>query len=350
MSLRYKAGINLPGYDPIKVPNAPIIGTATAGNNGCVSVTFTAPSCVGGGTITSYTAYANCGIKFASGAASPLTVTGLSIGSSYTFNVVANNAYGPSYPSAFSNSVVPPLVGSQSYTTPGTYTWVAPTGVTSVSVVTVGAGAGGKVFNQYCQYWYPGGGGGALAYRNSVSVTPGNSYTVVVGAGGIGACNATAGGASSALSAVAGGGSISTNSGQNAAGGSPSGTYTAGYSGGYGKMGCGTCGNTGGGGGAAGYSGNGGNGGSNLGAPTSGSGGGGGGGRNSYGGGVGIFGQGSNGSAGAAKNAAGGAGSGGSGQSYGGGAGYYGSGAGGAVRILWPGTTRQFPSTNVDTP
>ena len=32
------------------------------------------------------------------------------------------------------------VVGQQEYTTPGTYTWIAPNGVTSVCVVCVGAG------------------------------------------------------------------------------------------------------------------------------------------------------------------------------------------------------------------
>jgi hypothetical protein len=35
-----------------------------------------------------------------------------------------------------------------------------------------------------------------------------------------------------------------------------------------------------------------------------------------------------------------------SGGAYGGGRGSGGSGAVGAVRIIWPGTTRSFPSTN----
>jgi hypothetical protein len=78
---------------------------------------------------------------------------------------------------------------------------------------------------------------------------------------------------------------------------------------------------------------------------------------------VGIFGQGSNGTAGRGSCGgycvAGGAGSGGSGQSYGGGgrvvyvANGYGcaaNGGGGAVRIIWPGCARSFPSTCAGTP
>jgi hypothetical protein len=65
MAWSYKGGINLPGYDPLKVANAPTIGTATAGGSLRASVTFTAPACVGGGAISSYTVFANCGAKVA---------------------------------------------------------------------------------------------------------------------------------------------------------------------------------------------------------------------------------------------------------------------------------------------
>ena len=70
-------------------------------------------------------------------------------------------------------------VGQQAYTSPGSYSWTCPVGVYSVSVVCVGTGgvaqpgAGGG-----------GGGGGGLGYKNNISVTPGQSYTVVVGAHG----------------------------------------------------------------------------------------------------------------------------------------------------------------------
>ncbi len=81
---------------------------------------------------------------------------------------------------------IPPQPDGQVlYTNPGNYTWICPGGHTSVSVVCVGAG---------------GGGGGALAWKNNISVTPGQAYAVVVGspgsAGGAG-IEGTAGGDSS---------------------------------------------------------------------------------------------------------------------------------------------------------
>jgi hypothetical protein len=72
-----------------------------------------------------------------------------------------------------------PPTGQEAFTAAGTFTWVAPAGVTKVSVVTVGGG-GGPNFSGAST----GGGGGALAYANNISVNSGCSYTVVVGAGG----------------------------------------------------------------------------------------------------------------------------------------------------------------------
>lgn len=350
MSLGRQAGIILPGYDPLRVANPPVIGTASSASGTSVSVSFTAPSCIGGAAITSYTAYACCGIKTATGANSPLVVTGLTTGQSYVFRVFANNLYGPSYPSGASNSVAPAnVVGQQAYTTPGTYTWVAPSGVTSVSIVAVGSGGSSQ---------NTGNGGGGLGYRNNYTVTPGFSYTVVVGGKGASTPAPAFPGQDSyfintSVVKGGGGGMISTIS---------PGSFTGDGGGNGGAGGCTVC-YVGGGGGAGGYSGNGG--GAGRGFPESGlagSGGGGGGGASEGpgyngggGGGVGILGQGANGAGGIASISFSRTGKGGSGGSdaVGRAGGFYGGGStptldggSGAVRIIWPGTTRQFPSTN----
>jgi hypothetical protein len=106
MSKRYQGGILGAGFNPLRAPNAPTIGTATGG---CSSATvpFTAPACVGGSAITSYTGRSTPGNVAATASASPLTFSGLTNGTSYTFGVFALNSYGPSPISAFSNSVVP---------------------------------------------------------------------------------------------------------------------------------------------------------------------------------------------------------------------------------------------------
>ena len=66
--------------------------------------------------------------------------------------------------------------GNAEFTTPGTYSWTCPTGVSSVSVVCVGAGGTGGY-----QWSSGGGGGGGLGWKNNIPVTAGQSYTVVVG-------------------------------------------------------------------------------------------------------------------------------------------------------------------------
>ena len=88
------------------VPGAPTTGAATAGN-GQASVAFTAPSSNGGATITGYTVTSNPGGFTGTGAASPITVTGLTNGTAYTFTVTATNSAGTSAASAASNSVTP---------------------------------------------------------------------------------------------------------------------------------------------------------------------------------------------------------------------------------------------------
>lgn len=110
MSMRYLGGFITASYNPLKVPNPPTIDTATPGNTQ-VSVAFTAPSNVGGSAITSFTVLvtdSSSGATFTnSGAASPIVVTGLTNGNTYTARVLAVNSYGPSAFSAPSGGVVP---------------------------------------------------------------------------------------------------------------------------------------------------------------------------------------------------------------------------------------------------
>lgn len=311
-------------------------------------------------------------------------------------------AYNPAAPAITSfrillrsGSILGPVIGSSKYVTvnriilsneaqftvPGLSTWVVPSGITSISVVCIGGGGGAGSVNNY------GGGGGALAYVNDISVTPGETINVNVGAGGLanwpsnvglingkpsyiirasapiqkyafGLCSA-GGGYSSGL-----GGSVSVGSGGNSSSSLDGGSSYSGY--------------MSGGGGAGGYSGAGGTGGrqgysGGLGAGGGGGGGAGGGGAlgqwpGGNGGGVGIYGEGNSGAGGVGYYTStttynkwgnsGEAGSNGNGIAFGGGAGgmgltviydktYFGIGSNGAVRIVWPGTTRQFPSTNV---
>ena len=69
---------------------------------------------------------------------------------------------------------------SQLFGAPGSYSWTVPNGVTSINVAAIGAGGGG-VFKYVGGQ---GGGGGLSNYENNLRVNPGDSYTIVVGAGG----------------------------------------------------------------------------------------------------------------------------------------------------------------------
>jgi cysteine-rich repeat protein len=279
------------------------------------------------------------------------------------------------------------LASQVAHTSPGTFSWKVPAGVMKLSVVAVGAGGGGGGGTNGSSAGR-GGGGGALAWGNGVTVTPGETLTIVVGKGGSpgqGNGSGSAGGASeirrggTVLMRANGGSAGPANNGGGVSGGNANvNVYPYNKGGGNGgssntSSGCGGSG----GGGAGGYSGNGGQGGAACGkgsAGTGGSGAGGDGGNSATsggGGGVGLNGIGATGkpqvSGTAGDGAAGGGGSGGtngtkgSGNS-GGNAGIYGGGGGGAydtsngkggpggnggVRMIWGGN-RSFPSNAKD--
>jgi hypothetical protein len=111
--LRYVRGVNYvrtrnvaPPAPSATVPGAPTSVSASAGN-AQATVTFTAPTSNGGATITSYTVTSSPGGVTVTGPASPLTVTGLTNGTAYTFTVVATNSAGSSAPSDASTPVTP---------------------------------------------------------------------------------------------------------------------------------------------------------------------------------------------------------------------------------------------------
>jgi hypothetical protein len=102
--------------DPRK-PDPPTVTGAIVGD-GEATVAFLPPLDNGGATITSYTVTAvdetnpGNGGQTASGASSPRTVTGLTNGDGYTFQVTATNAHGTSDPSGKTNLVIPAPDGS----------------------------------------------------------------------------------------------------------------------------------------------------------------------------------------------------------------------------------------------
>lgn len=348
------------------VPNAPTNVSATSGGNTTSVVSFTASTDAGSSAITGYRVTSTPSGLTATGSASPITITGLTNGTSYTFTVAAQNAVGFSGESTASGSITPVTPQQVAYTSAGTYSFVVPAGLNpnKLAVVLVGAGGG----SGYASTGSYAGGGGGLRYRNNITApSAGTSISVVVGAPAswndgnpstfgtnsdayyLTAANGHGGGYGGAVFATSGlGGGGTTISGDVGGGNGGSARYS-----------------NAGGGGAGGYSGNGGD------ASQNGSGGGGGGGENGSGntgggGGVGLLGQGSNGDGGSSSSLHGKGGSGGAdgtsgtsgytanGGLHGGGAGgnysntnNYGTAGTGGARIIYSttGLTRAFPTT-----
>jgi hypothetical protein len=127
------------GITATTVPQAPTIGTAAASTATQVAVTFTAGA-TGGSAITQYTVTSTPGSITATGSSSPITVSNLTTGTSYTFKVTATNANGTSAESAASNSATPqfqgvPLLGTwiQGTSRPTTISNASHWGITTVS-------------------------------------------------------------------------------------------------------------------------------------------------------------------------------------------------------------------------
>lgn len=75
--------------------------------------------------------------------------------------------------------------GNKMFTSSGTTSWTAPVGVSTIFITMVGGGGGGSAPRDGNNPG-AGGGGGGTAIKIPYSVTPGSSYTVVIGAGGRG--------------------------------------------------------------------------------------------------------------------------------------------------------------------
>lgn len=143
--------------------------------------------------------------------------------------------------------------GSVTLSIAGTYSWLCPAGVTTVQVFAYGGGGSGQDGHLFVNG--SGGGGGAFSGRDSVPVTPGTMYTVVVGSGGTHGLPGTDGASStftgdSGVQVIAvGGGHGDTTGGAGGAASSCTGDTGLKFSGGSGATSIGV---TGGGGGASG--------------------------------------------------------------------------------------------------
>ena len=143
---------------------------------------------------------------------SPLTaISGTQLLTCQSSTIVDNSSNG----FAITNNNSATVVGVSAFG--NTYSWTAPTGVTTVEALVVAGGGGGS---------QGGGGAGGLIYRSNYGVTAGSSYTVTVGQGGAGnISNSGAGaiGSNSAfdtLTAIGGGGGGNINGNNPSKGGS----------------------------------------------------------------------------------------------------------------------------------
>ena len=173
------------------------------------------------------------------------------------------------------NVVRAPIHSSQTYITPGTYTFTVPANVKQVTaIITAGGGGGGGA--NYTAIGGTGGGGGG-SYILVLITTPGGAISVIIGNGGTAGTASGNGGNGSASSAsgytASGGfgggvsnGSCGASGGSGGAGGGYGGTGGDGHAGGDGYGGAGgvSCAGSGiGMGGAGGFGGGGGYGGKN---------------------------------------------------------------------------------------
>jgi hypothetical protein len=170
----------------VDIPTAPTIGTATAGGESA-TVAFTAATV--GGTARTFTALSNPGSITGTGT-SPITVSGLTAGTAYTFTVRGSNATGNGEYSAASNSVTPTVansyesiqtvnVGSGGSTSisfssiPGTYKHLQIRGIARVATSgdrNLRLFVNGDTTNSnYRQHWLYGAGSSATSENNVVS-------------------------------------------------------------------------------------------------------------------------------------------------------------------------------------
>lgn len=156
------------GFGAGMAPGAPTSVVGTPGNQQ-VSVAFSAPVQIGTG-IPTYTATSSPGGFTASGASSPLVVTGLSNGTSYTFTVTATNNFG-STTSAPSSAVTPAVAPS----TPGAPT---PTrGDTSVSLSWTAPSNGGSAITDYLIQYSSDSGSSWTTFADGTSATTSATVT-----------------------------------------------------------------------------------------------------------------------------------------------------------------------------
>ena len=113
------------------------------------------------------------------------TLTNVKAAVAGTYTLTASNACGSLVAVTDTVNIVTASDQSATYKGVGVFTWKAPPGITSITVEAWGAGGSGAHGGNGAD----GGGGGGGAYASSVvTVIPGKTYTVTIGAGGLTNC------------------------------------------------------------------------------------------------------------------------------------------------------------------
>jgi hypothetical protein len=164
-------GFGFAGFSPT-VPFAPSIGSASTTGATTASVSFTA-GCSGGLPITGYQAISSPGCITATGSSSPISVSGLTHSTSYTFKVRAQNSlgYGPysgSSNSITTNNVVPSAPTGVSATA---------TSCSAISVSFTGSSCNGGASIDYYQVVCTSSGSHSATGSSPISITGLSSST-----------------------------------------------------------------------------------------------------------------------------------------------------------------------------
>ena len=170
----------------LSLGNSPIWTTVSGSlgqiNDGSRSTrTFTVSAYDPDGGVVTYSIISGnlpTGMSISSGGLISGTTTAVASNTTYAFTLRATDQSGLVSDRNFSITTMAPIIVI--YDTPTSTSWTVPVGVTSVDFLVVGGGGG----TGHTNYHNGGAGGGAAVYKQSHSVTPGQSHTVIVGVGG----------------------------------------------------------------------------------------------------------------------------------------------------------------------
>jgi hypothetical protein len=226
-------------------------GTQVTANVANITVTCSTNTYTIGGAVSGLGAGQQVTLEDNGGNALTLTANGaftfttpVAYGGAYTVAVgtqptglacLVSNGAGSSVAADVNNVGIDCVANTLSYTTPGSYTWTVPDGLSSIAIVTTGGGGGGGGISG-SRAGQPGGAGAVVT--STVSVTPGQLLNLVVGGGGGAGANGPSYGCCAFAAGGGGGGGGSSNvdagSSQIIAGGGGGGGSFAGGPGGAG--------------------------------------------------------------------------------------------------------------------